>query len=261
MSIFLDDAQEQAGAGERQARLVVFSGAGISAESGIATFRDADGLWHGHDPREVANYDTWRANYSLVHAFYNHRRGELGKAHPNAAHTAVAHWQRAYPGRVINITQNIDDLFERAGVEDTVHLHGFLRNLRNTRTGELRDIGYTSFDPETDPQRVIKPDVVFFGEMAPLYRVLGEIAVSLDAGDTVVSIGSSGAVVNIDAIVEATGAFGILNVLDNVVGAIDERVWHEHFFEPATQAIGAIDAIVRERMGPATQPAAADRDS
>lgn len=237
-------------AGERSPRLVVFSGAGISAESGIATFRDSDGLWHGHDPREVANYDTWRANHALVHAFYNHRRIELGEARPNAAHVAVAAWQQAYPGRVINITQNIDDLFERAGVADTVHLHGFLRNIRNTRTGELKDIGYTSFDPQTDPERVIKPDVVFFGELAPLYQVLGEVAAELDINDTVLSIGSSGAVVNIDAIVEATGAFGILNMLDNRLGTIDERVWHEHFFEPATQAIGAIDGLVRERMGP-----------
>ncbi|MGV6874921.1 SIR2 family NAD-dependent protein deacylase [Pseudochelatococcus sp. B33] len=258
MSGFLNDAWSRPGeAGEKRApRLVVFSGAGVSAESGIPTFRDSNGLWHGHDPREVANYDTWRTNHALVHAFYNHRRTELGEAGPNAAHAAVAAWQEAFPGRVINITQNIDDLFERAGVTDTVHLHGFLRNLRNIRTGELRDIGYSSFDPETDPQRVIKPDVVFFGEMAPLYRVLGEIAVSLDVCDTVVSIGSSGAVVNIDAIVEATGAFGILNVLDNVVGAIDERVWHEHFFEPATQAIGAIDGIVRERMGQAADAGA-----
>lgn len=235
----------------RAPRLVIFSGAGISAESGIATFRDSDGLWHGHDPRDVANYDTWRANHTLVHAFYNHRREELRKAEPNAAHAAVAAWQKAYPERVVNVTQNIDDLFERAGVADTVHLHGFLRNIRNIRTGELRDIGYESFDPASDPQRVIKPDVVFFGEHAPLYRVLGELAGSLNTRDTIISVGSSGAVVNIDAIVEATGAFGILNILDNVVGAIDEHVWHEHFFEPATQAVSAIDAIVRERMGPA----------
>ncbi|NIJ57783.1 NAD-dependent deacetylase [Pseudochelatococcus lubricantis] len=234
--------------GPRLPRLVVFSGAGISAESGIATFRDANGLWHGHDPRDVANFDTWRQNHALVHAFYNHRRTELGKVAPNPAHAAVATWEKDFPGRVLNITQNIDDLFERAGVESTVHLHGFLRNLRNTRTGELRDIGYTSFDPAGDPQRVIKPDVVFFGELAPNYRLLGELAASLDENDTVISIGSSGAVVSIDGLVEATGVFGILNVLDNVVGAIDERVWHERFFEPATRAVERIDEIVRERM-------------
>ncbi|MGI6245631.1 MAG: SIR2 family NAD-dependent protein deacylase [Pseudochelatococcus sp.] len=232
----------------RLPRLVVFSGAGISAESGIATFRDADGLWHGHDPRDVANYDTWRDNHALVHAFYNHRRTELGKVLPNAAHAAVAAWERAFPGRVLNITQNIDDLFERAGVEHTLHLHGFLRNIRNMRTGELRDIGYTTFDPAADPQRVIKPDVVFFGEMAPNYRVLGELATDLDERDTVISIGSSGAVVNIDGLVEATGAFGILNVLDNIVGAIDENAWQERIFEPATRAVAHIDTIVRARM-------------
>ncbi|MBB3808665.1 SIR2 family NAD-dependent protein deacylase [Pseudochelatococcus contaminans] len=251
MNDFLDNKVSRSTfrAEERLPRLVVFSGAGISAESGIATFRDSDGLWHGHDPRDVANYDTWRANHTLVHEFYNHRRVELGRASPNLAHAAVATWQRAYPGRVINITQNIDDLFERAGVVDTVHLHGFLRNLRNIRTEELRDIGYSGFDATTDPDRIIKPDVVFFGEMAPLYRVLSDIANTLDASDTVISIGSSGAVVNIDPIVEMTGALGILNVLDNVVGAIDEHVWDKRFYEPATLAVPAIDAIVRERMG------------
>ncbi|MFT0892324.1 SIR2 family NAD-dependent protein deacylase [Pseudochelatococcus sp. G4_1912] len=232
----------------RQPCLIIFSGAGISAESGIPTFRDSNGLWHGHDPLDVANYDTWRDNHALVHAFYNHRRTELGAAAPNAAHTAVAMWEKAFPGRVFNITQNIDDLFERAGVESTLHLHGFLRNIRNIRTGELSDLGYSTFDPASDPERIIKPDVVFFGEQAPHYRVLGELAANLDSRDTIVSIGSSGAVVSIDGLVQATGAFGILNVLDNVIGAIDEDVWHEHFFEPATQAVSRIDAIIRERM-------------
>lgn len=228
--------------------LIVFSGAGISAESGIPTFRDSNGLWHGHYPSEIANYDNWRENHALVHAFYNHRRTELGSASPNGAHMAVAAWEKAYPGRVLNITQNIDDLFERAGVQSTLHLHGFLRNIRNIQTGELKDLGYSTFDPSSDPQRIIKPDVVFFGEQAPNYQVLSELAVRLDSRDTIISIGSSGAVVNIDSLVESTGAFGILNVLDNVVGAIDEDAWHERIFEPASRAVKRINAIIHERM-------------
>lgn len=232
----------------REPCLIVFSGAGISAESGIPTFRDSDGLWHGHDPSEIANYENWRDNYELVHAFYNHRRVELGSASPNLAHAAVAAWEKIYPGRVLNITQNIDDLFERAGVQNTLHLHGFLRNIRNIQTCKIQDLGYSPFDPSTDPQRFIKPDVVFFGEQAPNYRILGELAVTLDSRDTIISIGSSGAVVNIDSLIESTGAFGILNVLDNVIGAIDEDVWHECFFEPASKAIERMDAIIHERM-------------
>lgn len=228
--------------------LVVFSGAGISAESGIATFRDEDGLWHGHDPAEVANYHTWRQNYELVHEFYNQRRVDLGKAAPNAAHHKVAQWETDFPGRVINITQNIDDLFERAGVTSTLHLHGFLRRLRNIATEELNDIGYAAFDTADDPQRIIKPDVVFFGESAPHYRVLGELAVNLNERDTIVSIGSSGAVVNIDSLLLSTGAYGVLNMLDNKAGAIDENVWHKRLFEPATKAIETIDTIVAGRM-------------
>src|SRR5271170_2169232 len=95
-------------------RLIVFSGAGLSAESGLPTFRGDHGLWEGVPIRRVCHLDTWRENFEAVHEFYDARRGAEAKAEPNAAHRAIAEWQRAWPDRVHILTQNIDRLLERA---------------------------------------------------------------------------------------------------------------------------------------------------
>ena len=106
--------------------IVILTGAGISAESGIATFRDADGLWENHDPMEIATPEAFERNPSLVYRFYNGRRGALADAIPNAAHRAIAHLQQNFPGKVFLVTQNVDDLHERGGSEQVCHMHGQL---------------------------------------------------------------------------------------------------------------------------------------
>src|ERR1700748_76022 len=106
-------------------QLIIFSGAGLSAESGIATFRDnANSLWNRFDPTVLAHYATWRQNFDRVHEFYNWRRSQLADVVPNAAHYAIADWQKRY--ETIVFTQNVDDLLERAGCSNVVHLHGKL---------------------------------------------------------------------------------------------------------------------------------------
>lgn len=149
-------------------KIVVLSGAGISAESGIKTFRDADGLWEGHDVMSVASPEGWEANKSLVLDFYNQRRRQLDKVAPNAAHIALANLQKEHD--VIIITQNVDDLHERAGSENVIHLHGELLKSRsiideNQIYDCKGDINVGDCDAYGNQ---LRPHIVWFGEMVPM---------------------------------------------------------------------------------------------
>lgn len=148
-------------------RLVVLSGAGISAESGIKTFRDADGLWEGHDVMEVASPQGWYKNKELVLKFYNDRRRQLVTCLPNSAHLAIADLQNEYNTTVI--TQNVDDLHERAGSNKVIHLHGELFKVRSEVDENLvyewkKDL--TAKD-KNDLGHSLRPHIVWFGEMVP----------------------------------------------------------------------------------------------
>lgn len=151
-------------------KLVVSTGAGISAESGIKTFRDADGLWENYPVMQVASADGFRRDPALIHRFYNERRKDLLKAKPNAAHKALVDLEKDYD--VYVITQNVDDLHERAGSHNILHLHGELMKMRSIThpdyTEDL-DIEHLETSPETrgrngDPMR---PHIVFFQEPVP----------------------------------------------------------------------------------------------
>jgi NAD-dependent deacetylase len=149
-------------------RLVVLTGAGISAESGLKTFRDSDGLWMGHDIYEVATPEGWHKNPGLVLDFYNMRRKEVAAAFPNAAHKGIADLQDHYNATVI--TQNIDDLHERAGSTNVVHLHGEIFKMRGQRDEdqlyEIRgDINPGDIAPDNTQFR---PHVVWFNEQVPM---------------------------------------------------------------------------------------------
>ncbi|MEZ5862050.1 MAG: Sir2 family NAD-dependent protein deacetylase, partial [Geminicoccaceae bacterium] len=124
----------------RTGAIVVLTGAGISAESGLATFRGAGGLWEGHRAEEVATPEAFARDPALVHRFYNMRRRQLADPaiQPNAAHRALARLARSWRGGCLLVTQNVDDLHERAGSHDVVHLHGELRRVRCTSCGEER---------------------------------------------------------------------------------------------------------------------------
>ncbi|MEM1215965.1 MAG: NAD-dependent deacylase [Bacteroidota bacterium] len=148
-------------------KIVVLTGAGVSAESGIKTFRDADGLWEGHDVMEVASPEGWRKNQDLVLDFYNQRRRQLKEVEPNAAHYALVELEKQY--QVVVITQNVDDLHERAGSSNILHLHGELRKVRST--GDSRLIYDWEDDCNTndrcDKGYQLRPHIVWFGEAVP----------------------------------------------------------------------------------------------
>ena len=168
--------------------IVVLTGAGISAESGIKTFRDADGLWEGHDVMEVASPLGWEKNMEMVLDFYNERRKQLLKVKPNAAHYALVELQKKY--KVEIITQNIDDLHERAGSINVTHLHGELLKARSTFDEDLimdwkKDIKPGDF---CEYNHQLRPHVVWFGEAVPMFQKSAEIT---SKADIVIVIGTS----------------------------------------------------------------------
>lgn len=173
-------------------RLVVLSGAGVSAESGIATFRDAGGLWEGHDVMEVASPQGWHKNPELVLDFYNQRRKAAATAHPNIAHKTLAELEDDFD--VTIITQNVDDLHERAGSSKVVHLHGKLSEVRSTADESLiYDIGDRAIQigDKCDKGSQLRPNIVWFGEMVPMIEVASKIS---ERADIFIVVGTSLAV-------------------------------------------------------------------
>ncbi len=173
-------------------KLVVFTGAGVSAESGLKTFRDTDGLWEQHRIEDVATPEAWRKNQKLVLDFYNIRRRQVATAQPNAAHIAIAGLQKKFDTTVI--TQNIDDLHERAGSENVLHLHGEITKARSTLNPYLiYQIGERDILPgdycELGSQ--LRPHIVWFGEFVPELDSAAEI---ISDADILIVIGTSLAV-------------------------------------------------------------------
>ncbi|MGB3775280.1 MAG: NAD-dependent deacylase [Leeuwenhoekiella sp.] len=168
--------------------IVVLSGAGISAESGLKTFRDADGLWEGHDVMEVASPQGWEANTELVLNFYNQRRKQLLQVKPNTAHKALVELEVKF--EVTIITQNIDDLHERAGSTNVIHLHGELLKARSSV--DENDVQDWSKDIHIGDlcarKSQLRPHVVWFGEAVPL---LEEAAQKVMIADYVIIVGTS----------------------------------------------------------------------
>ncbi len=169
-------------------RIVVLTGAGMSAESGIRTFRDADGLWEGHDVMEVASPQGWEKNPELVLDFYNQRRRQLHEVVPNDGHLALKELEEQH--QVDIITQNVDDLHERAGNENIIHLHGELFKARSTGApGLIYDwkedinIGHTC-----DEGHQLRPHIVWFGEAVPMLYPAAE---KVEKADVIIIIGSS----------------------------------------------------------------------
>lgn len=173
--------------------IVVLTGAGISAESGISTFRDSNGLWENHDVRDVASPEGFKRDPELVHKFYNARRAQLKEVEPNAAHIALAKFESSFKGNFTLITQNVDDLHERAGSQNVLHMHGELRKVRCcNRRNSVKWFDDCSIDDRctccVEPSR-LRPHIVWFGE-SPFYMM--EISSALEACDLFVSIGTSG---------------------------------------------------------------------
>src|SRR5690348_2529717 len=175
--------------------IVVLTGAGVSAESGLATFRGPDGLWEGHRVEDVCTPDAFRRDPALVHSFYDARRAKLGTVRPNPAHEALARLDDEWSGEFLLVTQNVDDLHERAGSKRLIHMHGELTKgwclACDERFAWAGPMGEGASCPLCQVEGRVRPDIVWFGEMP---YDMDRIEDALRRCDLFVSIGTSGAV-------------------------------------------------------------------
>ena len=226
-------------------RVVVLTGAGISAESGLPTFRDADGLWEGHDPMVVATPESFAADPDLVHRFYDERRAALGRVEPNAAHRALARLEEALADDLLLVTQNVDDLHERAGSQRVVHMHGRLRAAWCTACDTRRDWTGTLLDLPPCPGcggEQLRPDVVWFGEVP---YDMDRIETALWGCDLFVSIGTSGVVYPAAAFVQYALARGARTLELNLDASDSSTDFDESRRGPATELVPAwVDELV-----------------
>lgn len=206
------------------ANLVIFTGAGISADSGLQTYRGADGLWADESLERICNFRVWKQHRNAVHAFYNARRAELRTVEPNRAHYMVARLQEKF-GAVV-ITQNVDDLHDRAAAHlqnaQIMHVHGRLTHIMCTAMGcDPWSIAHEDWDadngrcPRCGSIKGVKPDVVLFGENAPNYKGMWKLLRKLTSKDILLVIGTSGKVVDIGAIAAVSSATTILSNLES----------------------------------------------
>jgi len=220
--------------------IVILTGAGISAESGIRTFRAADGLWEDHRIEDVATPEAFARDPRLVHTFYNQRRQQLlsEAVQPNAAHIALAKLEQARPGEVLVITQNIDNLHERAGSRNLIHMHGELLNLRCTASEVVYRIEQDSM-PEDLCQCCgnsgnLRPDIVWFGEMPMQMEACYQ---ALDSCELFLSIGTSGNVYPAAGFVEVANAAGARTVEINLEPSRIHTAFDEHIHAGAGEAV------------------------
>jgi NAD-dependent deacetylase len=223
-------------------RIVILTGAGISKESGLDTFRDADGIWAKVRLEDVATPEAFARNPAQVQAFYNARRRALrnGNIAPNAAHRALAELERQHPGEVLLVTQNIDDLHDRAGSRHLVHMHGELFKARCTgceRVHDWRDDIEIATDSSCcGAPSGLRPHVVWFGEM-PLE--MDRISAALAACDLFVSIGTSGTVYPAAGFVQEARFAGAHTVELNLEPSDGHSLFADRRYGPATQIVPA----------------------
>jgi NAD-dependent deacetylase len=229
--------------------IVILTGAGISAESGLATFRGPDGLWEGHRVEDVCTPQALARDPALVLNFYDARRQALGTVEPNAAHRALARLDAEWPGELLIVTQNVDDLHERAGARRLIHIHGELLSALCRACGDRSRFTGAMIDGPACPgcgrEGALRPDIVFFGEIP--YEMEAIEAALLNA-DLFVSIGTSGAVYPAAGFVQLANAAGARTLELN----LDQTTGSAWFDETRTGAASRlVPAWVEELLRPA----------
>lgn len=218
-----------------ESSIVILTGAGMSAESGVATFRDAGGLWEGHKIEEVASPAGFARDPELVHEFYNKRRTQLKTVEPNAGHEALARLERQWSGDFLLVTQNVDDLHERAGSEYLVHMHGELLKARCEDCGAVlswsRDLASGSRCRACGTIGSLRPHIVWFGEY-PLE--MDRITTALKQADLFVSIGTSGVVYPAAGFAAQAAGNGRCRLIEvNLDQTGTSQHFHQHITGPA----------------------------
>ena len=217
--------------------IVILTGAGISAESGLATFRGPDGLWEGYRVEDVCTPEALSRDAALVHRFYDERRAKLKDVRPNAAHEALAALDAQWPGDLLVVTQNVDDLHERAGAKRLVHMHGELRSALCGHCGKAVPWSdplppATSCDACGLPR--LRPDIVFFGEMPYEMEAIDD---ALRRADLFVSIGTSGAVYPAAGFVQTARHVGARTLELNLDPSAGSFYFEESRMGPASKLV------------------------
>lgn len=229
--------------------IVILTGAGISAESGIATFRGPGGLWEGHRVEDVCTPQALAHDPALVHRFYDLRRAALATVAPNPAHQALARLDAAWPGELLIVTQNVDDLHERAGARRLLHMHGELQSALCAACG-ARMRWTAALPPGTACGHcgapALRPDIVFFGEMP---YDMGRIEEALAGADLFVSIGTSGAVYPAAGFVRLARSFGARTLELNLEPSEGSAWFEECRHGPAGVLVPAwVEALLAPRI-------------
>lgn len=231
-------------------QIVILTGAGASAESGLATFRDSGGLWENHDPMDIATPEAFARDPDLVYRFYNARREQLSGTQPNAAHAAVARLQREFDGDVFLVTQNVDDLHERGGSDQVCHMHGELQSMRCTACCAAMPVAVPYDGNSTcalcSATGSLRPDIVWFGEM-PYF--MDEIEARLGSCSLFIAIGTSGVVYPAAGFVRQARYHGALCIEVNKEASDVAGYFDQHRTGPATVQV---EQLVSELL--AVQP-------
>ncbi len=232
--------------------IVILTGAGVSAESGLATFRGPDGLWEGHRVEDVCTPEAFRRDPALVQSFYDARRAKLKEVEPNAAHRALARLDAEWSGELLIVTQNVDDLHERAGARRVLHMHGELKSAWclacDARVRWEEDLGNGPPCPACGAQGRLRPDIVWFGEMP--YEMERIDRALMDA-DLFVSIGTSGAVYPAAGFVQTARYTGARTLELNLDPSLGSVLFHE---SRTGRAGELVPAWVEEMLGSSTRP-------
>jgi NAD-dependent deacetylase len=226
--------------------IVILTGAGISAESGIRTFRAGDGLWEDHRVDDVATPEAFVRDPGLVHRFYDARRARLAEVVPNAAHEALARLDAEWSGELLLVTQNVDDLHERAGTRRLLHMHGELNSgwclACDTRSGWAGPMGETAACPSCGSAGQVRPDIVWFGEMP---YDMDRIEAAVREADLFVSIGTSGAVYPAAGFVQTARYCGARTLEINLEPSQGSLFFDERRYGPASVEVPAwVDEVL-----------------
>jgi NAD-dependent deacetylase len=229
--------------------IVILTGAGISAESGLATFRGPDGLWEGHRVEDVATPQAFQRDPELVQRFYDARRAQLGEVEPNAAHAALARLDAEWPGGLLIVTQNVDDLHERAGARRVLHMHGELKSAWCLSCdARLRWEGPLRHGPgclACGTMGMLRPDIVWFGEMP--YEMERIDSAIMDA-HLFVSIGTSGAVYPAAGFVQTARYAGAHTLEMNLEPSLGSIYFHDTRTGPAGMLVPEwVDGVLASR--------------
>lgn len=246
----------------RMPRVVVISGAGLSAESGIQTYRGQTGRYNGLNPEDIMSGRMFARQPEIIHQYCDDRRSELASVSPHDGHFMLQRLADRYKESFIHFTQNVDDLCERAGLQNSVHLHGELRVLQSLGQPKIEvDIGYKRYwsgalaempaagfrfkCPQTNT--MFRPHLVLYGERAPHYRLLNFVMQGLRSEDILIVIGTHGSVLDINRFARFASGPTILNNLEDSP-LIDKRLFGKYLEMPVTKAVACIEEEVDRHM-------------